>query len=73
MKEEINYDRRNFLGSAVMAFAAANIGFTNSASAQSEKINPAGAMMIRIEYGIQFNKTDRRRCFECRIRRSWVP
>lgn len=55
MKEEINYDRRNFLGSAVMAFAAVNIGFTNSGSAQSEKINPAGAMTIKPESNTAFN------------------
>jgi pimeloyl-ACP methyl ester carboxylesterase len=55
MKEEINYDRRNFLGSAVMAFAAVNIGFTNFASAQSEKINPAGPMTIKPESNTAFN------------------
>ncbi len=55
MKEEINYDRRRFLGSAMMAFAAVNIGFTNSASAQSEKINPAGTITIKPELNTAFD------------------
>lgn len=43
MKEEINYDRRRFLGAAALSIAAANLGITDYASAQSSKANPLGA------------------------------
>jgi pimeloyl-ACP methyl ester carboxylesterase len=40
MSEEINHDRRRLLGAAVMTIAAAELGTTASADAQSSKINP---------------------------------
>jgi pimeloyl-ACP methyl ester carboxylesterase len=41
MTERINHDRRRFLGAAAMTFAGAGIRLTDSANAQSEKVNPA--------------------------------
>lgn len=55
MKEEINYDRRRFLGSAVISIAAANLGFIGSSSAQSGKINPAAATTMKPESKTPFN------------------
>jgi pimeloyl-ACP methyl ester carboxylesterase len=43
MKEEMNQNRRRFLGTAAMSFAAANFGFIDSAAAQSVKTNWTGA------------------------------
>ncbi len=40
MSEEINHDRRHFLGTASMTIAAAVLGMMGSAGAQSSKINP---------------------------------
>jgi hypothetical protein len=47
MSEEINHDRRRFLSTAVMTIAAAEVGMTGFADAQSSKINPAGATTIK--------------------------
>ena len=41
MSEEIKYDRRRILGTAVMTIAAAELVMIGSADAQSSKINPA--------------------------------
>jgi thiol-disulfide isomerase/thioredoxin len=41
MSEQINYDRRRFLGAAAMTIAAAQLGMIGSADAQSRKINSA--------------------------------
>jgi pimeloyl-ACP methyl ester carboxylesterase len=41
MSEEINYDRRRFLGNAAMTVAAAQLGMMGSAKAQSSKKKPA--------------------------------
>ncbi len=43
MFEEINYNRRSFLGTAAMSIAAAEFVMIGSASAQPSKINPAMA------------------------------
>jgi pimeloyl-ACP methyl ester carboxylesterase len=40
MSEEIDRDRRRFLGTAAMTFAAAQFGIIGSATAQSSKANP---------------------------------
>jgi pimeloyl-ACP methyl ester carboxylesterase len=47
MSEEINHDRRRFLGTAAMTIAAARLGMIGSADAQSSKINPADATTIK--------------------------
>ena len=47
MFEEINHDRRRFLGTAVMTLAAAELVMICSANAQSSKINPADATTIK--------------------------
>jgi pimeloyl-ACP methyl ester carboxylesterase len=47
MPEEINHDRRRFLGVAAMSIAAAEFGMIGSADAQSSKTTPAGAMTIK--------------------------
>ena len=47
MSEEINHDRRRFLGTAVMTIAAAELFMIGSANAQSSKINPADATTIK--------------------------
>ena len=47
MFEEINHDRRRFLGTAVMTLAAAELVMIGSANAQSSKINPADATTIK--------------------------
>ena len=41
MSEEINHDRRRFLGTAAMTIAAAELGMIGSANAQSGKTKPA--------------------------------
>ncbi len=46
MKETINYDRRRFLGSAALSFAAANLGIIGSANAHSANADRAGAGAI---------------------------
>ncbi|MFI5090070.1 MAG: alpha/beta fold hydrolase [Terriglobales bacterium] len=43
MSEELNYDRRRFLGTAAMTIAAAELGMIGFANAQSSKAKPAGA------------------------------
>jgi pimeloyl-ACP methyl ester carboxylesterase len=40
MSEQINRDRRRFLGTAIMTIAAAELAMIGSADAQSSKINP---------------------------------
>jgi pimeloyl-ACP methyl ester carboxylesterase len=47
MSEEINQDRRRFLGSAAMTIAAAQLGVIGSAKAQSGEMKPAGATTIK--------------------------
>lgn len=47
MSEEIEQDRRRFLGTAAMTFAAAELGLIGSASARSETKEPAGVPSIR--------------------------
>src|SRR6266571_1454896 len=47
MSEEINSDRRRFLGMAAMTFAAAQLGMIGSAVAQSGKANPASVPTIK--------------------------
>ena len=43
MVEDIRYDRRRFLGTAVSAIAAAELTLAGSGDAQSSRTNPAGA------------------------------
>jgi pimeloyl-ACP methyl ester carboxylesterase len=47
MSEEINQDRRRFLGSAAMTIAAARLGMIGSAKAQSSEMKPTGATTIK--------------------------
>jgi pimeloyl-ACP methyl ester carboxylesterase len=47
MSEEINYDRRRFLGTAAMTIAAAQLGMIGSADAQSNKTKPADLPKIK--------------------------
>ncbi|MGB9178274.1 MAG: alpha/beta hydrolase [Pyrinomonadaceae bacterium] len=47
MSEEINQDRRRFLGTAAMTIAAAQLGMIGSAKAQSNEMKPAGATTIK--------------------------
>jgi pimeloyl-ACP methyl ester carboxylesterase len=44
MSEEINYDRRRLLGTAVMTVAAAELGMIGSSKAQATKIKPEATM-----------------------------
>jgi pimeloyl-ACP methyl ester carboxylesterase len=47
MSEDINYDRRRFLGTAAMTVAAAQLGIFGSADAQASKTKPSGATTIK--------------------------
>jgi len=47
MSEEINSDRRRFLGTAAMTIAAAQLGMFGSADAQSGKTKPANLPAIK--------------------------
>jgi pimeloyl-ACP methyl ester carboxylesterase len=47
MSEEINLDRRRFLGTAVMTMAAAQLGIIGAARAQSRKTKPAALPTIK--------------------------
>jgi len=47
MSEEIDHDRRRFLGTAAMTLAAAELGLIGSAAARQEKKKPAGISSIR--------------------------
>jgi pimeloyl-ACP methyl ester carboxylesterase len=47
MSEEIDHDRRRFLGTAAMTLAAAELGLIGSAAARQEKKKPAGITSIR--------------------------
>jgi pimeloyl-ACP methyl ester carboxylesterase len=47
MSEEINHDRRRFIGTAAMTIAAAQLGIIGSAKAQSSKIQPAGVPTMK--------------------------
>jgi pimeloyl-ACP methyl ester carboxylesterase len=47
MSEEINHDRRRFLGTVGMAIAAAQFGMIRSSGAQSSKSNPQTVPAIR--------------------------
>jgi len=47
MSEEINNNRRRFLGTAAMTIAAAQFGMLGSADAQSSKVNPADVPAIK--------------------------
>jgi pimeloyl-ACP methyl ester carboxylesterase len=46
MSEEINRERRRFLGTAAMTIAAAQLGMIGSAKAQSSEMKPAGSITI---------------------------
>jgi pimeloyl-ACP methyl ester carboxylesterase len=47
MSEEINYDRRRFLGTAAMTMAAAQLGVFGSMDTQASNAKPAGAATIQ--------------------------
>jgi pimeloyl-ACP methyl ester carboxylesterase len=47
MSEEIDHDRRRFIGTAAMTIAAAQLGIIGSAKAQSSKIQPAGVPTMK--------------------------
>src|ERR1700730_10703383 len=54
MSEEINHERRRFLGTAAMTFAAAELGLIGSAAARQEKKEPAGIHSIRPRTSMSF-------------------
>ncbi len=54
MPEEINQDRRRFLGTAAMTFAAAELGLIGSALAQPEPREPAHTPSIRPRMSLSF-------------------
>jgi pimeloyl-ACP methyl ester carboxylesterase len=47
MSEEINHNRRSFLGAAAMTIAAAHLGMAGSARAQSDGITPAALPPVK--------------------------
>src|SRR3954464_7114492 len=47
MPEDINQNRRRFIGSAALGIAAAQLALTGSASAQSGKASPAKAAAVK--------------------------
>ena len=47
MSEEINHDRRRFIGTVATAIAAAQFAMIGSAVAQSGKANPASVPTIK--------------------------
>lgn len=47
MSEEINYDRRRFLGTAAMTIATAQLGMFGSANAQSGKTKPVNLPAVK--------------------------
>jgi pimeloyl-ACP methyl ester carboxylesterase len=47
MSEDINHDRRRFLGTASMTIAAAHLGMMGSANAQSSKTKPADLPKVK--------------------------
>ena len=47
MSEEINHNRRRFCGTAAMTIAAAQLGMTAFADAQSNNAKPAAATTIK--------------------------
>ena len=48
MSQDINHDRRRFLGTAAMTLAAAQLGMIGSADAQSGTTIPADATSITL-------------------------
>jgi len=72
MSEEINHNRRRFLGATAVTIAAARFGLIGSADAQSDKTNTAKAPPIRPETSASFGalkQIDSRR-LERRVRRG---
>ncbi len=47
MSDEINHDRRHFLGTAAMTLGAAGLGMIGSAKAQSGKAKPADLSILK--------------------------
>jgi len=54
MSKQINHDRRRFLGTAAVTFAAGGLGLIGCARGQSGKINPANAITIKPETNTSF-------------------
>jgi pimeloyl-ACP methyl ester carboxylesterase len=54
MSEEINHHRRRFLGTAAMTVAAAHLGMTGSAQAQSGETTPATPPSVKPGTGTSF-------------------
>jgi pimeloyl-ACP methyl ester carboxylesterase len=54
MSDEIKYDRRRFLGTAVMTVATAKLISIGSASAQSSSVNPTNAAPMKARTNISF-------------------
>jgi pimeloyl-ACP methyl ester carboxylesterase len=54
MSDEIKYDRRRFLGTAVMTVATAKLINIGSASAQSSPVNPTNTAPIKARTNISF-------------------
>src|SRR6266568_3809692 len=72
MSEEINHNRRRFLGATAVTIAAARFGLIGSADAQSDKTNTVKAPPIRPETSASFGalkQIDSRR-LERRVRRG---
>ena len=66
MSDRMNRGRRTFVGTAVLAIAAAELGITDlRARTRQGKTDQAGNEQI-----VRITETDRRRRVECRLRRS---
>ena len=67
MSDDVNRARRTFVGTAVLAIAAAELAITRPASAQTSKAKPDQAGDQQVFRAVE---TGRRRRIECRLRRS---
>jgi pimeloyl-ACP methyl ester carboxylesterase len=55
MKEEINYDRRRFLGIGAMSIAAVSLALVGSTSAQSRKADQTGTTTLKPSSSLAFD------------------
>jgi hypothetical protein len=68
MSEEINYDRRHFLGTALTSIAAAELGLVASSNGQSSDVKSSDVKSSANKSFAPF-EADRRGPIECWIRR----
>ena len=70
--DEIDHHRRRFIGAAAMTIAAAQLGMSGPADAQTGgQIRAVARDQAGDEHLFRPAETDRRRPAECRIRRGW--